>query len=168
MSHLEPAIADLVRRFNALPRPTRIASGRGDNKWVVDLRLVPLPPPGNLLLFVSPFSRYQHCEGPIPVDTRPLNPQRLQERADDVAILMLKAFVSGMGAPEMTPTAPWEWATVDEALRGPLQISLKRLGVRSELCVVKVATPAEKKIADEEFMNLMQTLLSIMRQTVSI
>jgi hypothetical protein len=159
----EPSVVALVQKFNALPRSPLLPSGYGPNKWIISRHFIPIPPAGDLFVFVNPFSRYMHTEGPIPADNRPRTAQTLREYADDMAIILLRGFVSGMGAPADAPhIAPWEWALDDNALRKPVEDALKRLGVRSELCVVGTANTEERKIMDETFRNLLQTMASLM------
>lgn len=152
-------IAELVREFNALPRRPLVPSGHCPNKWVFGLHLVPLPPPGSLLSFVNPGSRYVHCEGPLPIDYRPLKPKELYERAHQIAVLLLKAFVSGMGAPGVPRMAPWEWSCEDPTLGAAVGNVLRSLGVRGELCVVGGATMEEKQVAAETFQGLLKMIM---------
>ncbi|KAI0339553.1 hypothetical protein BDW22DRAFT_565542 [Trametopsis cervina] len=162
----ESQIAALVREFNSLPFRPLVPSGYGPNKWIFGLHFVPLPPPGMLLSFVNPFSRYVHCEGPLPVDNRPLTVQTLQERGQQIAILLLKAFVSGLGVPDSPPQlrfAPWEWAVEDPSLSAAVSNALIRLGVRSELCVVGVADLEERRIAIETHQELLKTMVQSAR-----
>lgn len=155
-------VITLVRQFNALRRTPSAPSGYCANKWLFGLHLVPLPPPGNLLFLVNPGSRYVHCEGPLPADQQPLNPTQLNERAHEVAVLLLKAFVSGLGAPEVPARSrlgPWELACEDPRLGAAVSRVLRSLGVRSEVCGILDATEEEKRIAQEEFQSFMMTLV---------
>ena len=79
---------------------------------------------------------------------------------------MLKAFVSGLGAPGATAEvrlAPWEWACEDAVLGAGVSSALRGLGVRSDLCVVGVATADEKKVAMETFERLLKMIVHAAR-----
>lgn len=159
-------IASLVQEFNSLPRQQTLPSGLGPNRWVFGLHVVPIPPAGYLLFILNPMARFIHGEGPLPVETRPLSGAEVRERGKKVAILLLKAFVSGLGRAQ-TPDrfAPWEWVAEDMELAAVVSSHLRSLGVHSELCTVGVATDQEKNIAADCFAGFLENLVRTMRGT---
>ena len=70
------------------------------NYWNINIRHVPLNPPGDLVFFAPPDSHYVHTEGPIQtvegqVSGRKLNPKSLVT-LQVISRLILKAFIEGM------------------------------------------------------------------------
>lgn len=163
-SMTEPEITNLVREFNTLPRRHTAPSGLVPNKWIFGLHVVPIPPSGYLLFILNPGSQMIHGEGPLPIETRPLNTAERKDRARKVAILLLKAFVSKLGMPDAPfKFAPWEWVCEDTQLASAVAEALRALGVRNELCTVGVATDQEKNLAAERFAEFLESLVRTMR-----
>lgn len=159
-------VANLVQDFNDLPRRLVVPTGSDPNRWVFGLHVVPIPPQGYLVFIVNPVSKTIHGEGPLPVETHPLTGAEMRERGRKVAILLLKAFVSGLGrtrAPDHYKVAPWEWVAEDMELAAVVGSSLRNLGVRGELCAVGVATDQEKNIASDCFAGFLENLVRTMR-----
>lgn len=147
-----------VETYNSLPRPKLSPSGAVPNHWHFSIRHVPLEPPGDLLFILNPGSRYIHVEGPVPV----LSSQPLAVQANIIAPLLVKAFVSGMGAPSSTPrSAPYTWSTTNMELARAVSRKLSELGVKEEITKIGTGEPEEEKVATEEWERFMEQLKSL-------
>lgn len=148
---MEPASdpQSLVSIFNNLPRRPQVPAGNIPNHWHFSLRAVPLNPPGSLLFLLQPQSRYMHVEGPIPPAAES---QSMAVRANMYAMLLLKAFNSGLGAPASVQMGrPWTWSTQDAEVAGAVGEVLRGWGIEAGLEAVGVSDDEERKIADEEW-----------------
>jgi len=143
----------LVQAFNNLPRSPKTQSGLVDNHWQFAVHHVPREPPGDILHLVNPGSFYQHSEGPAQILSAP----NVAARAEIVLPLLLRAFVNSMGLqndPRVTPLAPWSWGTDSEELAKTLEERLKEVGVRKELCVIKVGDAKLIELEQEEWSKI--------------
>lgn len=139
-----------VLAFNSIPRISRTPSGTLPGHYVFDIFYIPIPPAADLLFIVQPGSTYSHCEQPIYCHRRPI-----EEQARAVVPALLRGFTSGLGGGSRPgegfypPMAPWDWLTPNEALQVAVELELKRVGVRPELCKVRVSKPEEARIHRE-------------------
>lgn len=140
---LDPA--SLVSSFRALPRRQLVPSGSAPNFWHFSIRQVPLSPPGAVLFLVNPPSEYVHVEGPLP---EAFHMESLAIRANIVTLLLLKAFVSGLGN-SVQMGRPWEWMTDDAEMAGAIGECLRGMGIRDGLDAVGVIDE-ESGRSDEE------------------
>ena len=152
-------LQELVRAFNKLPRSPKTPSGLVDDHWHFTVRHVPLKPPGDLLHLVNPPSEYTHTEGPAQI----LSIDSTASRADVVLPMLLRTFVNNMGVsdPRFAPRAPWSWGTGDEDLAKELERKLKQVGVRSELCTIKVGDEKSMEISDQVWIRVFENLQSL-------
>jgi hypothetical protein len=146
-------MSDDVKTFNKLPRTKLATSTVVANDWIFTIRHVDIEPEADLLMLVNPGSRFSHCEGPVHLDK--LN---YRDKGGVVAHLLLKAFNSAMGDPDAPKLAPWTWATNDAELAKEVEVALRILGVLDELCTVGIADTGAKKVADEQWHDLISTI----------
>lgn len=142
-----------VQTFNTLPRTKLAASGLVTNDWIFTIRHVDIEPEADLLMLVNPGSRFSHCEGPVHLEQL-----SYKDKGGTVAYLLLKAFNSAMGNPDAPKLAPWKWVTNDLELAKAVEEALQVLGVLDELCVVGIADSRAKKVADEQWQDLIATI----------
>ncbi|KAI8818185.1 uncharacterized protein EV422DRAFT_538986 [Fimicolochytrium jonesii] len=120
------ALTPAVRRFNSLGRHPLAPSGLVPNHWHFSIRRITLPPASDVLLLVSPPSRYMHIERPTtPTFISSLDPDA---RAAVIVPMLLKGFNSGLGGPETR--APFTWATNDVETARAVERELATVGVR--------------------------------------
>ncbi|KAJ6581545.1 hypothetical protein B0H19DRAFT_511626 [Mycena capillaripes] len=157
-----------IKRFNTLPRQPRAPSGRVCNNWHFDLRFVYLDPPAHVLFLVQPESTYIHTERlplgiPNKVQTLLFFPESGAEAASEVAKALIHSFLDSFGTHQFMPNppapyAPWTLSTDDRELAVEVGKEFKRLGVKEELCTIKV-TKAHLNIADKAFQGFWATML---------
>jgi hypothetical protein len=165
-AHPKMDFQELVQEFNKLPRSPKTPSGLVDDHWQFAVRHVPLEPPGDMLHLANPGSRFTHSEGPAQI----LSAQSATDRADIVLPLLLKAFVNNMGIrndPRVTPRAPWSWGTGDDELAQALEQKLKAVGVRNELCEIKVGDQKSMEIEQEVWTQFLDRLIATAGPTCS-
>ncbi|KAI4252336.1 MAG: hypothetical protein LQ352_004343 [Teloschistes flavicans] len=144
---LDPA--SLVSSFRALPRRQLVPSGSAPNFWHFSIRQVPLSPPGAVLFLVNPPSEYVHVEGPLP---EAFHMESLAIRANIVTLLLLKAFVSGLGN-SVQMGRPWEWMTDDAEMAGAIGECLRGMGIRDGLDAMKSRGDQMKSIGRGSWRN---------------
>jgi hypothetical protein len=155
-------IEALVRAFNNLPRSPKVPSGLVDNHWQFGVHHVPLTPPGDLLYLINPGSRYGHSEGPAQILSLP----SAAARAEILVPLLLKSFVDALVTqadpyPPVSAYAPWSWGTGNEELAKALEERLKAVGVRKELCKIKIGDDASCAIEEEGWSTLLHELIEM-------
>ncbi|KAL8637848.1 MAG: hypothetical protein Q9228_004933 [Teloschistes exilis] len=149
---LDPA--SLVSSFRALPRRQLVPSGSVPNVWHFSIRHVPISPPGSVLFLVNPPSEYVHVEGPLP---EAFHMESLPIRANLVTLLLLKAFVGGLGN-SVQMGRPWEWKTDDAELAGAIGECLKGMGVRDGLDAVGVIDEESGRPDEENWRKFLARL----------
>lgn len=150
-------LQELVGAFNNLPRPPKVPSGLANNHWQFAVRHVPLDLPGDLVHLVNSETHFNWIEGPAQI----LSNTSVAAQADVVLPLLLKAFVDSLGRkhdPSASPFAPWSWGTGDEELARALEERMTSVGVRKELCRIKVRDQEKINIEEEEWTNGLGTL----------
>jgi MYND finger len=151
-------LQELVQAFNNLPRSPKSRSGLVNNHWQFAVQHVPISPPGDLVHLVNPESRFTYNVGPAQILSCP----SVAAQADVVLPLLLKAFIDSMGMklhdPSASPFAPWSWGTGDEELAKALEERLNSVGVRKELCRIKVGDEEKINIEQEEWTKFLGTL----------
>lgn len=152
------SLPDLVRAFNALPRPRRSPSGMVPNHWHISIRLVPLQPSGHLVFLVQPDSHYVDTQGPIEkaIGRALGEPIDLESEATALGIvrLILQSFVTQ--SPPMG--RPWSWCTNDEAMAGRVIGIMRSLGVDDALMDMPVASNEQNASSDEDWAGFMGQL----------
>ena len=147
-SQMDPS--NLVSTFNSLPRKKLTPSGTIPNHWHISLRHVPLNPTGQLLFIINPGARYVQTAGPLPQTAEDVS---LAVRATALAMLLIKAFNDGLGAPQQggsTMGRPWTWVCNDAELAGAMGETLRGMGVQAPEGM-GIAEETENTIADEEW-----------------
>lgn len=148
----------LVQEFNSLPRTPKTPSGQVDNHWQFAVHHVAFEPSGDLLYMINPGSLYIHSEGPAQITSL----ATVEEQAELIVPMLLEAFVSCMGMrlqdPRTKAQGPWSWGTEDEKLAKALERRLRAVGVREELCEVKVGDEESIKIEKKNWDILLQKL----------
>lgn len=141
-----PEASSLVDTFNALPSTPYLPNAI-PNHWHISLRPISLSPPSTILFLVNPQSRYVHVEGPIPPNA---DTQSLALRANVYAMLLLKAFNNGLGAPQdVSIGRPASWSMGDAEVAGAIGEVLRGWGVKGGLDTVGVAEEEERRVSDE-------------------
>jgi hypothetical protein len=150
-----------VKSFNALPQPRLTRSGL-PNHWHFDLRYIPLDPtPSHVLFLVQLDSGYIHSERlPLGISPRESGiaffPESGTEAAPEVSKALLHAFVDGFGTHRFGPNpsppfSPWEFTTEDPDLAKAVGEEFKKIGVRDQLCNIKVVKGKALEIAHAAF-----------------
>lgn len=145
----------MVQAFNKLPRnetvPNLTPTTQGPNHWHFSLRTVNhrFDPP-DLVWLISPDNALIHCA--VPKRGSPIISLTPTDQVDMVVFMLLGAFVGGVlkgeraGLPKFVP---WTWSCDDATLAKNVESKLSSLGVRKELCTVKIAPEKDKKLSDE-------------------
>ncbi|KAF9464026.1 hypothetical protein BDZ94DRAFT_533392 [Collybia nuda] len=142
-----------VQMFNTLPRTKLTTSKLVKNDWIFTIRHVDIDPEADLLMLVNPGSRFSHCEGPVHLENL-----SYEDKGGVVANLLIRAFNSAMGDPDAPKLAPWTWMTNDLTLAKAVEVALKALGVVGDLCAVELADLDARKVADEQWKDLICTI----------
>lgn len=149
----------LAQAFNQMPHVERTPSGL-PNHWHFSVRHVPLNPPGDLLQIIHPQSRFMHCAGPEDILSLDVTAQ-----ANVVVHLLLDSFVTGVDRgpngeilndkPKFVPS---RWSTNSDDLARAVEVKLKALGIRQELCTVHSATTEENAVAAAVWSDFLKNL----------
>ncbi|KAK0450068.1 hypothetical protein EV421DRAFT_1990218 [Armillaria borealis] len=148
-----------VEKFNALPRPPRMPSGRISNEWHFDLRFVQIDPPYHLLFLMQPGSGLVHSEK-LPLDGgKPMSffPETGKDAAPEVAKALIRAFLTSFGVAGKPPLAPWKLTTDDVDLAFAVGEEFKRLGILQVLWKIPVS-PINMRMAYVAFDDFFKSL----------
>ncbi|KAL2071196.1 hypothetical protein VTL71DRAFT_12431 [Oculimacula yallundae] len=150
------SLQELVHAFNALPRSPKTPSGLVDNHWHFTVRHVSSNTSGDILHIVNPASRYTiSSSGSVQI----LSFESVVERANTVLPILLDMFTSmneGTQDDRFKAFAPWSWGTDDVEFAKALEDSLKMVGVRKELCLVRVGDEASSRIAQDVWEDVLE------------
>lgn len=156
-------MADVVTSFNRLSRSERTPSGLAQNHWYFAVRHVPLHPAGDMVQVINPESRFQHCTNPKQILSLPT----IAAQADVIAPLLLETFLKGLNRgqdgrvdPRIPTFAPFSWGTRSANLARAVEIKLRVLGVRADLCTVQPGTKEQDDVADETFGEMMSLIIN--------
>jgi hypothetical protein len=156
-----PSLPDLVRAFNALPRPRRAPSGLVPNHWHISIRQVPLQPPGHLVFLVQPDSHYVDTQGPIERAMGQALGDAIDLESEATALVITRLILQGFVNREPETGRPWSWSTNDAALAGRVIGIMRRLGVEEALLDMPVAGDEENASCDEDWEGFLGTLGAI-------
>ena len=161
MSLAEGNTRAFIQAFNRLPRPETTPSGY-PNYWHITIRTLPMNPPDDLVFLVNLPSGKSIQEGKTKIHSLP-SPVA---KAKVIAPLLLEAFVASLptGAhgepiPGVEAFAPWEWSIRDKKIAKALEKRLKELGVRNDLCRVRVAPEADEDLASDAWQHWKVSLM---------
>lgn len=141
-----------VRDFNKLDRPPANNHGHPSH-WHFDIRQLPNKR-GELVFISNPYTREYHGEGRTPISNLSIKAQ-----AEVIVPLLLEAFLTefdGMAAMENNfghPIAPHSWCTGDEKLAHAVSARCKQIGIRSDLCEVKISDAKKIQVSNECFVK---------------
>jgi hypothetical protein len=147
------AFNNLIRSKLLPMQPNTLPIDVATNHWDFCVRHIPLgfESPGDYLQIVQHDLYFDHCEPPTQILSLPT----LAAQAEVIVPMLLGAFVRGMltegwhpDVPALPPFAPWSWSTNDAALARCIEVRLRELGVRPELCTVQPATYDENGVED--------------------
>lgn len=136
-------ITELVRSFNALPRPLYVPRNELKNHWHISIRhAVPLTNEG-YYVHIFHASHFDHLEGPFTfpdVTIEDPSPEYLSVLVWRTALpLLLDTFNSNFGLlnfySKVSAFAPWSWATNASQVPHVRQV-FKEFGIREELCEI--------------------------------
>ncbi|KAF2092664.1 hypothetical protein NA57DRAFT_82032 [Rhizodiscina lignyota] len=152
--------AAVAQEFEKLPTAETTPTGL-PNYWHFSIRRVPLIPAQDLVHLVHPESRFVASAGPADI----LCLATPAAQADVVVPLLLRAFVQGVDRgpngeqiSNEPLSAPSRWSTNDSGLAKAVEAKLKFLGIREQLCTVHVGSAKEDGIADESWLEFLNTL----------
>ncbi|KAK0469913.1 uncharacterized protein EV420DRAFT_1258778 [Desarmillaria tabescens] len=148
-----------VEKFNALPRPPRMPSGRISNEWHFDLRFIQIDPPYHLLFLMQPGSGLVHSEK-LPLDGEKLMaffPETGRDAAPEIAKALLRAFSTSFAIAGKPPLAPWKLTTDDVDLVSAVAEEFKKLGVLKVLWKIPVS-PLNMRMAYVAFDDFFKSL----------
>lgn len=159
-------MADTVTSFNGLSRSEHTPSGLAKNHWYFTIRHVPLRPAGDMVQIVNPESHFQVCTDPTEILSLPT----IAAQTDVIVPLLLETFVKGVNrgpdglpngtSPQLPSFAPFSWGTRNPDLARAVEVKLRALGVREELCTVQPGTKEQDKAADESWSKMMDLLIN--------
>jgi hypothetical protein len=125
-----------------------------------------LATPSHVLFLVQLDSGYIHSERlPLGISPRGIAffPESGTEAAPEVSKALLHAFVDGFGTHRFEPNppppfSPWKFTTEDPDLAKGVREEFKKIGVRDQLCNIKVVKGKALEIAHTAFDGFWQGL----------
>lgn len=154
-----PSLPDLVRAFNALPRPRRAPSGLVPNHWHISIRQIPMAPTGHLVFIVQPESHYIDSQGPIErAMGRALGDATVDLESEAAALVITRLILQGFVNQQPEVGRPWSWSTNDEAMAGRVVGVMRRLGVEEALLDMPVGSDEQNASCDEDWEGFLSKL----------
>ncbi|PRP82831.1 hypothetical protein PROFUN_04694 [Planoprotostelium fungivorum] len=149
----------LVHIFNALPieKPTVVNRSKIPSHFHIDIRYVPLPPSGYLLLACNP-----HTSGVL-VSKINFDPTSTAAKtAELLCISLLQLFCKPRYGCQ-TPCAPssWSMSSEDATLAREMEKRFKCMKMRQELTVIGETSEVQMKTAEESWVNFFNTLRDV-------
>jgi hypothetical protein len=158
-----PALPDLVRAFNALPKPRLAPSGAVPNHWHVSIRPVPLHPPGHLVFIVQPDAHYVDTQGPIETAMGNTLGQSVDLESEGATLAIVRLILQSFVTRSPQSGRPWSWSTNDEAMAGRVIGAMRRLGVDEALMDMPVASNEQNASCEEDWAGFMAQLGALAR-----
>lgn len=159
-------MADTVTSFNRLDRSEYAPSGLVRNHWYFTVRHVPLHPAGDMVQIINPESHFQVCTDPKQILSLPT----IGAQTDVIVPLLLETFLKGVNRgpdglpneadPQVPSFAPFSWGTRSPNLARAVEVKLRALGVRADLCTVQPGTREQDEAADESWSKMMDLLIN--------
>lgn len=144
---LSSTVAIIAVAFNDLPRRPLQLNGLLPNHWIISCYSVNVPTPTDIFIFHCVGGRHQF----LIRAQQPVGHLNDRERAQAMVPTLLAAIGKKCNEGELDGV-PWSWSCATASAARELEVELKRVGVRDDLCVVRVNTAEES----EEAMTLFQ------------
>ncbi|KUJ11649.1 uncharacterized protein LY89DRAFT_722756 [Mollisia scopiformis] len=136
-------MAHLVASFNRLDRSKQLPSGLLKNHWYFTI--------------INTESRFQITTDRTQILSLPTD----AAQTDVIVPLLLGTFVKGLHRgsdilpDDVPPFAPFSWGTRSPDLARAIEVKLRALGVRLDLCTVQPGTKEQGEVADESWIKVM-------------
>ena len=158
----------LVDKFNNLPQAKYMPKyDVFDNHWHFSVRQVQRSPPVSVLFVVHPVSGLAHAEGGFATEF--YDSADMQDKANYVFYLLLRAFIKGLSLWPPQAARPWTWACNSTELASELEKRLADRGVTAPQ-KVEVATQDENdRVARhfEEWQERESEMMKLQREWAS-